>query len=177
MTDGLDATPSVGEHVVVYQTSASCEDLEEVLARFPDIPFHVYGYRRELEAPVTEGNLTYHPFSEQGFVDHLASARAVVSNGGFSLMSEAVYLKKPFLAIPIASQFEQVMNGHYLEALGYGFTMDRLDEATLRHFLAHLESYREKVSTYEQAEGNGRLFALLDEHLDRVAAGLDPVLG
>ena len=43
-----------------------------------------------------------------------APARGVVATAGFSLMSEAVYLRKPMLALPLTGQFEQEMNARYL---------------------------------------------------------------
>ncbi|MCL4259129.1 MAG: hypothetical protein KJZ52_00755, partial [Anaerolineales bacterium] len=56
-----------------------------------------------------DGNLEFKPRSEEGFVEDLRTARGVVAGGGFSLMSEAVYLGKPMLAMPLLGQFEQTM--------------------------------------------------------------------
>jgi uncharacterized protein (TIGR00661 family) len=169
----LGAQPSDGEHVLVYQTSTSCADLPDILRQFDDVPFKVYGYRRDIDGSVAEGHVTYCPFSETGFMEDLASARAVITNGGFTLMSEAVYLHKPVLSIPLAGQFEQVLNAHYLEKLGYGYGNDILDAHTIRHFLGELPRYRENLEGYRQEEGNGVLFGLLDERLDRIAAGIE----
>ena len=44
----------------------------------------------------------------------------MVTGGGFSLLSEAVYLGKPMLSVPLHGQFEQLMNARYLEREGYG---------------------------------------------------------
>jgi uncharacterized protein (TIGR00661 family) len=167
----LDAEPTDGDHVLVYQTTTSSEDLPEVLAEL-DQRFVVYGYRRDIDGPVTEGNVTYRPFDEHGFVEDLASARAVIANGGFTLMGETVHLRKPMLCIPLVSQFEQLLNAHYLEELGYGFSMDRLDVPTIRHFLDQLDTYRGNLATYNPQD-NTRLFDLLDERLDHIAAGVE----
>jgi uncharacterized protein (TIGR00661 family) len=70
--------------------------------------------RRDLTAEVVEGNLRYQPFGEATFIDDLASCRAVIAGGGFTLMGEAVYLHKPMLAVPVGRQFEQVLNARYL---------------------------------------------------------------
>jgi len=35
-------------------------------------------------------------------------------------MSEALFFNKPIYSIPIQNQFEQMLNGYYLERLGYG---------------------------------------------------------
>ena len=51
-------------------------------------------------------------------------------------MSEAVYLRKPMLALPLAGQFEQEMNARYLERLGFGTAASALDETALERFLS-----------------------------------------
>ena len=67
-----------------------------------------------------DGNLLYRPFANEAFIDDLRTSRGVVASAGYSLMSEAVYLRKPMLALPLAGQFEQEMNARYLASLGYG---------------------------------------------------------
>ncbi len=76
--------------------------------------------RRGIEQEQREGNLRHRPFSEAQFIEDLASARGVITSGGFTLMSECVYLHKPTLSIPISGHFEQILNGRYLEHEGYG---------------------------------------------------------
>jgi uncharacterized protein (TIGR00661 family) len=167
----LAATPSDGDHVLVYQTSPSFAGLPDLLRRFEDIPFRVYGLRRDLKAPVTEGNLTFLPFSEDGFVADLASSRGVICSAGFTLLGEALHLRKPVLATPIRGQFEQVMNARYVEHLGYGLQDESLDEFSLRAFLTHLPEYRARLQDYPRRD-NARLFQVLDDLLTQLQAGL-----
>ena len=58
------------------------------------------------------------------FVDRplqdLVGANAVIANAGFSLVSEALHLGKPYLAIPVKRQFEQVLNAYYVDKMNYG---------------------------------------------------------
>lgn len=167
----LDATPSEGEHVLVYQTAEGHGALVEVLAE-SGLECRIYGMRRNIEEEEVEGNLRYRPFSEAGFVVDLASARGVIASGGFTLMGEAVHLKKPMLAVPVGRQFEQIMNARYLEHLGYGrFAPDLRDAETIRAFLADLPRHREALEGYDQ-DGNRDLLSAVDEHLDRAAAGV-----
>ena len=88
-----------------------------------------------MTADERDGNLLYRPFANEAFVDDLRTCRGVVATAGYSLMSEAVYLRKPFLALPLAGQFEQEMNSRYLAQLGYGTASRALDEAALVRFL------------------------------------------
>ncbi len=167
----LEAEPSEGAHILMYLTSASAEHFLEILHQSGHT-FRVYGMRRDLTEEVQDGNVTLCPFDEERFVEDLASSQAVIANGGFTLLSEAVHLHKPVLSIPVRSQFEQVMNGFYIEHLGYGYTSDELDLATLQHFLERLPRYRQSLAGYDRSVGNRLLFDKLDEHLDRYAGGV-----
>jgi uncharacterized protein (TIGR00661 family) len=128
--------------------------------------------RRSIKEDQVEGNLTYRPFSEQGFIEDLASARGVIAGGGFTLMGEAVYLQKPMLAVPLAGQFEQVMNARYLEKVGYGKAAETLaDPEAVHDFVQQLPRYEAALSGYTQ-EGNQELYDALNEVLDRAQAGV-----
>jgi uncharacterized protein (TIGR00661 family) len=133
----------------------------------------IYGLRRDLQAPVREGNLVYMPFSEQGFVDDLRTARGVVASGGFTLMSEAVYLGRPMLAEPVGKQFEQTLNARYLESLGYGLHAEEITEGRLSEFLERIPDFERNLAGYSQ-DGNRQLLGKLDEVL-QAARGAQPV--
>jgi uncharacterized protein (TIGR00661 family) len=152
----------------VYQTSTTNQALVEGL-KASGLPCRVYGMRRELKVDEVEGNLTFRPFSEKGFIDDLRTARAVVAGGGYTLMSEAVYLHKPLLSLPVEGQFEQVLNALYLEQLGYGMYAKALDAEVLREFLSRVPKCEEALKGYAQ-EGNQRLLAALDEQLEKAFA-------
>ena len=113
----IAARSEAGEHILAYGRMAQ-SSLDALAAT--GIPTRVYGAREGLTEDVVESTLTFRPFSNAGFVDDLRTCRGVVAAAGFSLMSEAVFLRKPMLAIPLAGQFEQIMNARYLERLGYG---------------------------------------------------------
>ena len=160
-----------GEHLLVYQTSEGHDSLSETLAK-TGLECRIYGMRRGIDEEQREGNLRYMPFSENGFIDDLASSRAVIAGGGFTLMGEAVYLRKPMLAVPMLRQFEQVMNAMYLEDVGYGQYAKTLDDpSTVTRFLAAVPACEEKLAGYSQ-NGNQLLFDALDQALDRGAAGV-----
>jgi uncharacterized protein (TIGR00661 family) len=74
----LEATPTEGEHVLVYVTSpapALAKMLSAVRGRFI-----AYGFGREGE----DGNILYKKPSLDGFFRDLTSAKAIVANSGFS---------------------------------------------------------------------------------------------
>jgi uncharacterized protein (TIGR00661 family) len=165
----LAARPEAGEHLLVYQTSSSNEALPGIL-RDAGRECRIYGLRRELAADARDGNLLYRPFSEATFVEDLRTAKGVVSGGSFTLMSEAVYLHKPMLAVPVKKQFEQILNARYLESLGYGAVSSELTAEGLGAFLERLPDYERNLARYRQ-DGNAELLAKLDEVLAAAAPG------
>lgn len=159
----LEAKREQGEHLLVYQTMTSNTALIEEL-RKSGLECRIYGYRRDLTEPVREDNLVFKPFSEAGFIDDLRTARGVVGGGGYTLMSEAVYLRKPMLSVPIGGQFEQVLNALYLEQLNYGMYAKALDGKVLGQFLERLDGCAKALEGYSQ-DGNRVLLEKLDEQL------------
>jgi uncharacterized protein (TIGR00661 family) len=161
------ARPEAGGHMLAYGRMAQ-ESLDALSTT--GIPTYVYGARDGLEQDVVEGSLTFRPFSNDGFVEDLRTCRGVVASAGFSLMCEAVYLRKPMLAVPLAGQFEQVMNARYLERLGYGVTADHVDERALERFLASEERHLEALAGYEQA-GNDETLRAVERTLAELGSG------
>jgi uncharacterized protein (TIGR00661 family) len=159
-----------GDHVVVYQTGEHHGALVEAMRARPDVEFLVYGLRRDLRADAVEGNVVYRPFAQQGFIDDLAGARAVVAGGGFSLMGECVFLGKPLLAVPLAGQFEQTLNALWLERLGYGLHREEADAAGLDALLERELELAGALAGHQQ-DGNRELFAALDAELATIAVG------
>jgi uncharacterized protein (TIGR00661 family) len=151
-----------GNHVLVYQTSTSDKSLIPTLNAIEGERFIVYGLRRNAH----HGNCQLKEFSEDGFVEDLAQAKAVVSNGGLSLIGEAVYLGKPVYSVPVKHQFEQIMNARYLEELGYGLCADLIDGDVLRLFLREHGRFAGRVAKHKQ-EGNELLFGTVDSLVRR----------
>ena len=100
-----------------------------------------------------------------GFLHDLAGAKAVIANAGFSLVSEALHLGKPYLAIPVKNQFEQTFNAYYVDKLGYGAWWKDLGKEQIESFLFNLPFYSDNLHSYPRA-GNGAILAKVDE-LDR----------
>jgi uncharacterized protein (TIGR00661 family) len=151
----LQASPTTGDYVLVYVTSPSPK-LDEKLKRVR-CRFIAYGFGRD----GTEGNVTFKKPSQQGFLADLVGCKAVIANSGFSLISEALNLGKPYLAIPVAHQFEQIFNAYYLDKLGYGAYWKDLQKEKVESFLFNLDVYRANLARYPQ-EDNSALLSKLD---------------
>lgn len=151
----LQAKPTTGEQVLVYVTSPA-PALAKILAGVR-CRFVAYGFGREGQ----DGNVLYKKPSVDGFMQDLINAKAVVANAGFSLVTEALHLGKPYLAIPVEHQFEQVFNAYWLEKAGYGAFWEELNRERVEAFLYNLPHYRENLTSYPR-QGNQALLAKLD---------------
>ena len=161
------AVPERGEHLLVY--SGGSHTLMELL-HGTGMPCRVYGMRDGPEAGTTDGAIEFRPRSVDGFLEDLRTARAVVTGGGFSLLSEAVDLGKPTLAVPLHGQFEQLMNARYLQREGYGLCAPEIDAAALGTFLDGLPEYERALEGYDRA-GNEAALRTIEDTV--TAAGAD----
>jgi len=155
----LDLSPTESEHILVYVTSGF-DTLIATLNEFSRETFFVYGYDKEEVA----GNLHYRSFSKAGFLNDLAASKAVIATAGFTLISEALHLGKPYLAFPMRGQFEQHLNSFMLHQQGYGAECAEPNADTLAAFLYRLPDYREKLTMYPRS-GNQAIQSKLDEFL------------
>ena len=152
----LKARPTNGEHVLVYVTSPA-PLLAKLLASVRR-PFVAYGFNREGQ----QGNILYKNPSADGFLADLTTAHAIIANAGFSLVSEALHLSKPYLAVPVKRQFEQVFNAYYVCKMNYGAYWDELNRERIESFLYNLDAYRTALASYPR-QGNAALLGKLDE--------------
>ena len=152
----LEAKPYAGDHVLVYVTSPS-RDLARMLKQVR-CRFVAYGFDRDGQ----EGNVLFKKPSMDGFLNDLAGCKAIIANAGFSLVTEALHLGKPYLAVPVEHQFEQIFNAYYLEKTGYGAWWEELNRERIESFLFNLGHFSESLRSYPR-QGNSALLSKLDE--------------
>jgi uncharacterized protein (TIGR00661 family) len=158
---------SEGSHIVAYFNSKA--DHRELAAVFrnSEIPVRLYG-KDSQKREQTDGNLTLCPFSDESFIQDVATSFAVIGGSGFTFMTEAIFFGKPMFALPYEMQFEQILNANYLAALGYGERCRQLTNDTLRTFLDNVPTYAEKLKGFRH-DGNQGLFESVDRALKEVA--------
>jgi uncharacterized protein (TIGR00661 family) len=150
-----------GHLLAYFNERADWPTILGVLQRAP-LPVRVYG-SPGIASRQQIGNVTLCPFSESELAVDLASSSGVVSGAGFSLISEALALRKPIFAIPFAASFEQILNGRYLDREGFGTWAPALTVDGLGRFLERLVPMRERLATLPH--GNQDLFDSLDRLL------------
>ena len=148
--DILKLEPTIEDHIIVYQTSKESVKLVEQLKSLNE-KFIVYGFNKD----EVDENLTYKLFNENEFYNDLASAKAVICNGGFTFISEAISLKKPIYSVPAIGNFEQTLNGFYVQKLGYGEYHEEMSPKKVEKFLKRLPKYQEKLAKVKKTNNDG----------------------
>ena len=148
--DILKLEPTIEDHIIVYQTSKESVKLVEQLKSLNE-KFIVYGFNKD----EVDKNLTYKLFNENEFYNDLASAKAVICNGGFTFISEAISLKKPIYSVPAIGNFEQTLNGFYVQKLGYGEYHEEMSPKKVEKFLKRLPKYQKKLAKVKKTNNDG----------------------
>jgi uncharacterized protein (TIGR00661 family) len=163
----LAAKSERGDHILVYFTQGF-ESFLRILQSFPRERFIVYG---QGERSGGDGSVEYKPPGRETFLEDLRTARGVIASAGFTLMTEALHLAKPYLALPMKGQFEQELNALLLENLLYGLNGRSTSEELVGHFLYRLPELTDALSRYPKQD-NSALLNRLDQLLDRDAVEL-----
>lgn len=153
--------PDSGDHVLAYQGYSTFPAFSRVLSKLGR-PVHVYG----MGGGRSDGPVVFKEFDEQGFLDDLASCAYVICGGGHTLISEALYLGKPVLSIPVRGHFEQFMNSFYVERCGYGKRAEVAGFSLnyVRGFERDLDTYRKRIAEH-RFPGNAPALAAVDDFI------------
>lgn len=159
-------------HILVYQSNSTDARLIDFLQKATGRIAHVYGYRERTER---KGNVTFHRRDEDEFLELLAGCAYVIQGGSHTLMSEALYLGKPVISLPLLAMVEQRFNALYLARLGYGVQthMAALERKFLERFEASLPAYKMRIAGGNFI-GNDLVFGLVDQY---ARSGRLPVFG
>jgi uncharacterized protein (TIGR00661 family) len=107
---------SAGDHYTIYLPAYSDKRIIKLLSFFPKQKWEVFSKRRK-DSFIHE-NISIYPVTNKAFVQSMVSSKGVFCGAGFQTPSEALYLKKKLLVIPMKGQYEQQCNAAALGLLG-----------------------------------------------------------
>lgn len=115
-----------GRHLLVYLLNHGyASEIAAWARQHPDVPVHCF-YDKP-GAPAEESplpNLTFHALHGEKYLRLMASARGVVCTAGFESISEAAYLGKALLMVPVQNHVEQHINSLDAQHAGLGVRED-----------------------------------------------------
>ncbi len=154
-----------GDFILIYQTSKSLiEKINELTKSFPEVKFVSYGLDLE-----ERKNLKKENFSRENFLEDLSKCKGVITNGGFTLISESIYLKKPIFSVPIKGQYEQRVNSFLVEKMGYGKSSLDFSTNDFKIFLRNIEDYKKNLENYIQDENK-----IFESKLLKIISKIEP---
>lgn len=158
---------------LVYLTNGY-DSLVRILHQFRNERFRVYGQRE----CGTDRNVEFCEHDPDAFVSDLAACRSVIATSGFTLISESMYLGKPYLALPLSGQFEQQLNALCLVDSGFGISAENASVTVLADFLHQLPQIRRHIRNQRSAStflAKPSAVSLISEKLDEILADLTSV--
>ncbi|MGN8224425.1 glycosyltransferase family protein [Gracilimonas sp. BCB1] len=108
--------PVPGSHITVYLPAFDHETLCSIFNQVQKVEWHLFS--PNCEEVYTKGNVKVHPVGDETFLESIESCLGIVSATGFETTSEAMFLGKKLLTIPIKNQYEQLCNAAALIELG-----------------------------------------------------------
>nr|BFF40527.1 glycosyltransferase family protein [Tenacibaculum mesophilum] len=103
-------------HYTVYLPSYSDEKIIKVLSSIKDIKWQVFS--KKTKEHQFFHNITILPINDDAFIRSMTSAKGIICGAGFATPTEALYLRKKLLVIPMKNQYEQQCNAVTLKEMG-----------------------------------------------------------
>ncbi len=103
-------------HYTVYLPSHDDERIIKHLKKFKDIKWQVFSKHSKKEYSVK--NIHIQPIHNDLFLESMASSSGVICTSSFGTPSEALFLKKKLLVVPMKLQYEQYCNAAMLKSMG-----------------------------------------------------------
>lgn len=149
--------------ILVYQTDSFDYIIPE-LEKMTKYNFKIFSKRPKY---LKEKNIEYFPHDPEKFLHALKDCRALIATAGLSLISEALWLNKPYFALPIDHQVEQVINGIYLKRLKLGDYSMKFKASQGEKFLKNLKTYKTNLKKIKK-EPPYKLLAKFDELINEI---------
>ena len=120
------------DNVLVY---LAWEELEKMIALLNQIEEKHFIYYCDIQNQKVVKNVTLKPFSENGFKNDLIENKYLITNAGFQLPAEALFVGKKILCKPQKGQPEQEHNAKILNDLGYATISKTIDINSINNWL------------------------------------------
>jgi uncharacterized protein (TIGR00661 family) len=124
--------PTNDGHYTVYLPAYSSKNIIKILTQVPEVKWNVFS---KVESSIYQvENVNIHPIDSKKFIESMASGSGVLCGAGFETPSEALYLEKKLLVIPMKSQYEQHLNAESLKEIGVT-VVKSLDQANVESLI------------------------------------------
>lgn len=108
--------PNVKDYYLIYLPAYGDDFIFDLVNRFKQEKFVVFS--KHCKKYYTKENVQFLKIDNDKYLNHLANCKGLITGAGFEGPSEALYLKKKLICVPMRNQFEQLCNAKAIEELG-----------------------------------------------------------
>lgn len=110
-----NATITNDGHYTVYLPAYSDKKIIKVLGEIKEVKWQVFS--KHSKKPYWQKNVMIHPINNTSFINSMVSSSGVLCGAGFETPSEALFLEKKLMVIPMKGQYEQQCNAAALKKM------------------------------------------------------------
>ncbi|UII24217.1 glycosyltransferase family protein [Fulvivirga ligni] len=111
-----EVKPTDKGHYTVYLPAYADEKIIKVLSQVKDVKWQVFS--KHSSQAYAQENVSITPINNDAFINSITSSTGVLCGAGFETPSEAMFLGKKLMVIPMEGQYEQHCNAAALKAMG-----------------------------------------------------------
>ncbi|WP_239773042.1 glycosyltransferase family protein [Mammaliicoccus sp. I-M36] len=123
-------------------------DLLKIFSIFKEYTFEIFT-NSSIKCDEKISNIRIHSFSNEKFNSILLNSKAVISTAGHTLISEALYLRKPLYIIPIGT-FDQHFCAEFIKKELIGYSSKKITLHELKMFINNIEKYKNNINNNEK---------------------------
>jgi uncharacterized protein (TIGR00661 family) len=132
---------------LVYLNTYPLEDLVKFFELFPHQQFYIFS--KDCSEARDYENIKIRPIDKVHFTEKLLRCRGVITHTGFQTTSEALYLGKKLLVMPIEKQIEQIYNTRVLDKFGV-VSVAKLEVGVFDDYFSN--DYTVKLNYYDESQ-------------------------
>lgn len=112
------------------------------------------------------GNISFKKVSRKNFAEDLSNCSMLVTTAGNQLVGEALYLRKPLIVMPEQNNFEQEINGFFLEQScgGINISKENFHKETISDFYKKRHLFKCHTPRKKLC-GNDKAISLIDNYI------------
>ncbi len=159
------------DYILVYAHKVLGEKLFPILTKIDNQKFIVFTNMdfNEKNFAYKRKWIEYHTIDPTTFINYLVKCKAVISTAGNTLISEAIYFKKPFFAISLEGNFEQRLNLYMLEKSkwGEGCKLSDFKEKNMLDFISNIKIHQTALEVSKILDNTNKMVNLILNHIKK----------
>jgi uncharacterized protein (TIGR00661 family) len=148
-------------HYTVYLPSYGVEFLIRYFSQIKDVKWHIFC--KHTRASILYKNVSVAPVNNSHFIDSVSSCEGLLCGAGFEAPSEALFLGKKLMCIPMSFQYEQQCNAAALKKMGIPI-IKKLSQKNLPAIMNWIDSSGPRRMDYPDLTGE-IIKRILESHI------------